>query len=194
MRSGARKSSRGMLLIETFVYILLVFAIIGIMSSTVFFTAQSLRKRAERELKDERWLALVQHLRDDLRSAQQINWKPTSPASQPEELLFIRRSDGNKVEIIQERQQVLRRVVDKSGKMIETPFPFQTTAWKLWTPRDGAEDAWDFQPTAPNTLFKPGPSPLFFYVTVTVHGRDQRLITEQFGVATRFEGAREVKP
>lgn len=184
----------GMVLMEIIVYVLLVIAIVGVMSSTVFIAAQSLRKRAERELKDEHWLTLVGRLRDDLRSAQQVHWKPPATKGQPEVLVSVQRPDGTKVEVLRENQRILRRVTETEGKTVETPYPFQTTAWKLSVPRDGAKGPWDLQELPADAQFTIGASPLFFYVTVTVHGQDQRMITEQFGVATRCEGVREVKP
>jgi len=177
---------------EMIIYVILVVAIVGVMSSTVFIAAQSLRKRAERELLDERWLTLIEHLRDDLRGAQQVHWKPPQPKGQPEVLLAIGRPDGTKTEILRENRRIVRRVTDTSGKAVETPYAFQTTAWNLSVPKEGAKEPWDLEELPAGKLLTVGPSAVFFYLTVTVHGRDQRLITEQMGVTTRCEGVREV--
>ena len=120
MSSPPRTLFRGMVLIEMLVYILLVFAIIGVMSAMVFISAQSLRKRAERELNDDRWLTLVQQLRDDLRSARKVHWKKPVPKGQPKVLLSMARSDGSEIEVLHEQQRLVRRVTGKTGKKVET--------------------------------------------------------------------------
>lgn len=189
-----RHGARGIVLLEVIVSALLVMAVVGIMSSTVFIAAQTLRKRAERELLDEHWLTLVEALRDDLRSARQVHWKPPPSKGQPEILLALEEPDGAKIAYLRQDQKLYRRVTDRGGKTVVTPYPFQTTAWKLSIPKDGGKDLWDLQELPADAILKAGRTPVFYYVTVTLHGQDRRLVTEQAGVTARCEADPEAKP
>lgn len=182
---------RGYLLVEMIVYCLIVLAIVGVLSSTVFFSVQSLRKRAERELNDERWLMLVEALRDDLRSAQRIHWRPPTQPGQRDRLLEIQRPDGAKIEFLRTQRDVVRRVTDARGDATEMPFAFQTSSWKLSVPAEETRGFWDLREADAGTLLATKSRPLFIYMTVTVHGEDQRFITEQFGVSMRCETVQE---
>jgi type II secretory pathway pseudopilin PulG len=172
---------------EMIVYFIIVVAVVGVLSSSVFIVAQTLRKRAERELNDEHWLTLVEALRDDLRSAEHVHWRPVPQKNQPERLLAVKRPDGTVLEWISDNGQLLRRVTDAKGKTVETPNPFQTTSWKLLMPKDGGKGLWDLHELPADTQISVAARPVFFYLTVGVHGQDRRIVTEQLGVSTRCE-------
>jgi hypothetical protein len=190
-------------LVEVIAYLLLVSMVFSALTASVWSFRRLLAQRAQRDEQEARWTEASEWLRDDLRAARRVAWRPrTAPeageriepaagaAGASLRLLSIERLGGAEVVWECSPKTLTRSEQRAGGRPERREFGVAVCGARMETAyAPGGKGFWNLQQAAPGGEVRVTGKPVFILLMLSWRAPDGPVRAEHVGASTRAETA-----
>jgi hypothetical protein len=187
-----------MFLVEAIAYTLLVSVVFSALTASVWSFRRLLAQRAQRDEQEARWAEASEWLRDDLRAARRVAWRPRAAPEAGERietttgtplgLLSIERLGGAKVVWECSPKTLMRSEQRGGGRPERREFGVAVCGARMETAgAEAGKGFWNVQRTAPGGEVRVTEKPVFILLTLSWRAPDGPARDEYVGASTRAE-------